>query len=226
MSKDGFASLSAGMLVRRHRLPHAAGSIQPDRAELRDSHRAPITEPIVPPLRAEKSAKINGAKSEAVRPEAAGPKTDKPAPGGLLSRFRKPTDKLGLSPDRSGEPKNNQSSGPTTGAQPTGATDPAANPASRATLVSGRPLPPSDTPFYQGADRRLGDVSPVIERRRTMPPRIKISVRLESHRYERLKIASDELDRTHQDLMTRALDHYLDSLRIQQVEPHHPRHRP
>ncbi len=65
---------------------------------------------------------------------------------------------------------------------------------------------------YGGLERRVRDVSPVLERRRAMPPRIKVSVRLEKYRYARLRSAAVSLGRTHQDLMTSALDLYLDVL--------------
>jgi len=70
---------------------------------------------------------------------------------------------------------------------------------------------------YTGRERRIRDVSPVIERRRSSPPRIKVSVRLESHRHDRLKAAALLRARTHQDLMTAALDFYLDHLNIPEM---------
>lgn len=180
MSKDGFASLSAQMLIRKNRLPGAATSLEPDRAELRESHRAPITHPDVP------------------KPPAAVPIKQ----FGDGERRRRATD--GAVADRRAD----QTRSDQTAAQP-GPT----------TVVAGREVPPQDKPFYSGPERRARDVSPVVERRRSVGPRVKVSVRLEQHRYERLKIASEELDRSHQDLMTRALDHYLDTLRIEQVDP-------
>ena len=72
---------------------------------------------------------------------------------------------------------------------------------------------------YDGPERRLKDVSPVLERRRAMPPRVRTSVRLENHRYTRLKSAAVLLERTHQDLMTSALDLYLDVLGIPLTKP-------
>ncbi len=71
-----------------------------------------------------------------------------------------------------------------------------------------------DTPAYSGPDRRRRAVSPVVERRRSVPPRIKTSVRLEQERYLRLKLAAQQLSRTQQDILTSALDAYLDDLRI------------
>lgn len=96
---------------------------------------------------------------------------------------------------------------------------------SPAAPVNRQPVPFSDQLFYTGPERRAVNVSPLVERRRSAPPRVKISVRLEPHRYKRLRTAAAELGRTHQDLMTGALDHYLDLLRIAQIEPK-TRHRP
>lgn len=70
---------------------------------------------------------------------------------------------------------------------------------------------------YSGCERRFHEVSPVVERRRSRPPRIKVSVRLESHRHDRLKAAALLQSRTHQDLMTAALDFYLDHLSIPEM---------
>ena len=67
---------------------------------------------------------------------------------------------------------------------------------------------------FEGPERRLRDVSPVLERRSAMPPRTRVSVRLENHRYSRLKSAAVLLERTHQDLLTSALDLYLEGLGI------------
>jgi len=67
---------------------------------------------------------------------------------------------------------------------------------------------------YTGPDRRNHHISPVIERRRSVPPRVKVSVRLEQHRHQRLKGAGVLLGRTHQDLITVALDNYLDILGV------------
>lgn len=72
---------------------------------------------------------------------------------------------------------------------------------------------------YDGPERRKFNVSPVIERRQGMPPRVKVSVRLEPDRHDRLKTAGILLDRTHQDLMTAALDVYLDSLNVPRTFP-------
>ena len=69
---------------------------------------------------------------------------------------------------------------------------------------------------YTGPERRKRAVSPVIERRKSMPPRVKVSVRLEPERYQRFKSAAILSGRTHQDLMTCALDAYLDLLGIPQ----------
>ncbi|MGB5092707.1 MAG: hypothetical protein WBN97_05290 [Parvibaculum sp.] len=78
------------------------------------------------------------------------------------------------------------------------------------------PAPAGNT-IYSGPERRLREVSPEIERRCSVPPRIKVSVRLEQHRYARLRMASQDMGRTHQDLMTKAIDHYLDMLRIPRI---------
>ena len=75
----------------------------------------------------------------------------------------------------------------------------------------------SNVETYSGRERRFREVSPVIERRRSRPPRIKVSVRLESYRHDRLKAAALLQSRTHQDLMTAALDFYLDHLSIPEM---------
>ncbi len=72
----------------------------------------------------------------------------------------------------------------------------------------------SDQKVYAGPERRKRDVSPLVERRRSVPPRVKVSVRLEQDRHQRLKGAGVLLARTHQDIMTVALDRYLDDLGI------------
>ncbi|MEQ9144319.1 MAG: hypothetical protein RLO08_08175 [Parvibaculaceae bacterium] len=72
---------------------------------------------------------------------------------------------------------------------------------------------------YDGPERRKCNVSPVIERRQGMPARVKVSVRLEPDRHDRLKTAGILLDRTHQDLMTAALDLYLDNLNVPRTFP-------
>lgn len=72
----------------------------------------------------------------------------------------------------------------------------------------------SDQKVYAGPERRKRDVSPLVERRRSVPPRVKVSVRLEQHRHQRLKGAGVLLSRTHQDIITVALDRYLDDLGI------------
>ena len=71
-----------------------------------------------------------------------------------------------------------------------------------------------ETPAYSGPDRRQRSVSPTVERRRSVAPRIKAGVRLEQERYLRLKLAARQTGRTQQDLLTAALDAYLDLLRI------------
>jgi len=75
-----------------------------------------------------------------------------------------------------------------------------------------------DTPHYAGPDRRHKIVSPEQERRRSVPPRIKVGVRLEQERYLRLKLASQDTERTQQDLMTSALDAYLDAIGVDRFE--------
>lgn len=75
-------------------------------------------------------------------------------------------------------------------------------------------IPKTDDRPYAGRERRQHDISPVVERRKSVPPRIKISVRLEQARHNRLKAAALLLERTHQDLVTVALDRYLDQLQI------------
>ena len=71
-----------------------------------------------------------------------------------------------------------------------------------------------DTPSFSGPDRRHETVSPEVERRRSVPPRLKVGVRLEQERYLRLKLATQESGRTQQDLITSALDHYFDEIGI------------
>lgn len=71
-----------------------------------------------------------------------------------------------------------------------------------------------DTPNYSGPDRRTVSISPEVERRKSVPPRLKVSVRLEQERYLRLKLATRECERTQQDLITSALDSYLDALGV------------
>jgi hypothetical protein len=71
-----------------------------------------------------------------------------------------------------------------------------------------------ETPTYSGPDRRHMDVSPEIERRGSVPPRIKIGVRLEQERYLRLKLAATNTGRTQQDLVTSAVDAYLDTIDV------------
>ncbi len=71
-----------------------------------------------------------------------------------------------------------------------------------------------ETQSYSGPDRRHKQISPEIERRKTVPPRIKVGVRLEQERYLRLKLASVETGRTQQDLVTCALDAYLDGVGV------------
>lgn len=73
---------------------------------------------------------------------------------------------------------------------------------------------------YAGPDRRKHHVSPVVERRRSVPPRVKVSVRLEQYRHQRLKGAGVLLGRTHQDIITVALDKYLDALGVLKGEDH------
>ena len=72
----------------------------------------------------------------------------------------------------------------------------------------------SSQKVYAGPDRRKHHVSPVVERRRSVPPRVKVSVRLEQYRHQRLKGAGVLLGRTHQDIITVALDKYLDALGV------------
>lgn len=70
----------------------------------------------------------------------------------------------------------------------------------------------ADQKVYRGPERRKRDVSPLVERRRSVPPRVKVSVRLEQHRHQRLRGAAVLLARTHQDIITVALDRYLNEL--------------
>lgn len=75
-----------------------------------------------------------------------------------------------------------------------------------------------DTPHFSGPDRRYRLISPECERRRSVPPRIKVGVRLEQERYLRLKLSTQETGRTQQDLITSAVDRYLDDLGIDRFE--------
>ncbi|MCP5432560.1 MAG: hypothetical protein H6923_04735 [Alphaproteobacteria bacterium] len=71
-----------------------------------------------------------------------------------------------------------------------------------------------ETDTYSGPDRRASQVSPEHERRKTVPPRIKIAARYEQERYLRIKLAVQETGRTQQDLLTAAIDSYLDGLGV------------
>lgn len=71
-----------------------------------------------------------------------------------------------------------------------------------------------DTPSFSGPDRRHKSISPEVERRRSVPPRLKAGVRLEQERYLRLKLATVETGRSQQDILTCALDCYLDDIGI------------
>ena len=71
-----------------------------------------------------------------------------------------------------------------------------------------------DTPTFSGPDRRHMSVSPEVERRKTVPPRLKVGVRLEQERYLRLKLATQDTGRTQQDIITSALDTYLDEIGV------------
>lgn len=82
-----------------------------------------------------------------------------------------------------------------------------------------REVPEEDRARYNGPERRQRDVSPVVERRQGVPPRVKTSIRLEQHRYVRMRLASTVLERTHQDLMITAIDAYLDSLHVPRFDP-------
>jgi len=82
-----------------------------------------------------------------------------------------------------------------------------------------REVPADDRAYYNGPERRQRDVSPVVERRHSVPPRVKTSIRLEQHRYVRMRLASNVLERTHQDLMISAIDAYLDSLHVPRFDP-------
>ena len=71
-----------------------------------------------------------------------------------------------------------------------------------------------DTPSFSGPDRRHKTVSPDVERRKSVPPRLKVGVRLEQERYLRLKLATQQTGRTQQDLITASLDHFLDHVGV------------
>ena len=80
----------------------------------------------------------------------------------------------------------------------------------------GEPTKPMwiETPTFSGLDRRHKSVTPEVERRKSLPPRIKVGVRLEQERYLRLKLAAQQTDRTQQDLISAALDSYLDTVGV------------
>ena len=80
----------------------------------------------------------------------------------------------------------------------------------------GEPTKPMwiETPSFSGPDRRHKSVTPEVERRKSLPPRIKVGVRLEQERYLRLKLAAQQTDRTQQDLISAAMDVYLDSVGV------------
>jgi len=80
----------------------------------------------------------------------------------------------------------------------------------------GEPTTPMwiETPSFSGPDRRHKSVTPEVERRKSLPPRIKVGVRLEQERYLRLKLAAQQTDRTQQDLISAAMDAYLDSVGV------------
>ena len=140
MSRDGFATLDAGMMMRRHELPFT-----PEGAR-------------------------HGQGLQTLR-------TPPPMPG------PDPRETLGLPPQES------------------------------------RDIPAEDRLRYNGPERRRCDVSPAVERRGSVPPRVKTSIRLEQHRYVRMRLASNVLERTHQDLMMSAIDAYLDALHVPRFDP-------
>ena len=155
MSRDGFATLTAGMMMRRHDLPFAADGAS-GRAHHAQSHQTLREAPPMPGPDPRRT--IDGLVDRRVetRPEA---------------------------------------------------------PQER------REVPEEDRAHYNGPERRQRDVSPVVERRGSVPPRVKTSIRLEQHRYVRLRLASNVLARTHQDLMISAIDAYLDSLHVPRFDP-------
>lgn len=107
---------------------------------------------------------------------------------------------------------------PNRGPKRTKRTGPAAHSALQSQAPSGvhpcQTTDQSDQKVYAGPERRKSDISPLVERRRSVPPRVKVSVRLEQHRHQRLKGAGVLLGRTHQDIVTVALDRYLDDLGV------------
>ncbi|MBI1261361.1 MAG: hypothetical protein GC184_06525 [Rhizobiales bacterium] len=162
MSRDGFASLTAGLLVRRQPIN--------EMPEMRRAEPQPRLQP-APEVRAEATLRdIRQPEPPALEPHAREPYAPEP----VLRSTPQP---------------------------------------------SPGPVPEEDRVYYQGPERRARDVSPLVERRRSVPPRVKVSVRLEQHRYVRLRMASEDSGRTHQDLMTTALDHYLDMLRVPRMTP-------
>ena len=191
MMKNGFASLSASMLIRERKLPASAAADDGEGNNIRQRGS-------YAPMGAAHATRI-GLPGEAPPAHIVG--RDDVRPFGRLQPGTAPVKKARGNEDA---PRIFRT-GP-------------------ATIQTGHPVPPEDQRHYQGPERRQHDVSPMVERRRGRKRRVKVSVRLEHDRYERLKIASEELARTHQDLLTCALDHYLDLLRIEQVE--HPRRRP
>lgn len=154
MSRDGFASLTAALLVRRQPIN--------EQADIGKAQPAPVLQ-LSPEARAE--AALRDVRQAVLAPRVAAPETQPVSQGSLAQ------------------------------------------------------VPVEDRVHYQGPERRARDISPLVERRRSVPPRVKVSVRLEQHRYVRLRMASEDSGRTHQDLMTQALDHYLDMLRVPRMTP-------
>ena len=154
MSRDGFATLTAGMMVRRHELPFA-------------SERGQQTLRTAPPMPGPDPRKLVDLPQQHERREV--PADDRAYYNGPERAEYRP--RIG------------------------------------------------DADHEHQPERRQRDVSPVVERRHSVPPRVKTSIRLEQHRYVRMRLASNVLERTHQDLMISAIDAYLDSLHVPLFDP-------
>ncbi|MBV1885581.1 MAG: hypothetical protein KUG61_00765 [Parvibaculaceae bacterium] len=75
-------------------------------------------------------------------------------------------------------------------------------------------VPIEDRAYFGGPERRKRDVSPEKERRHSRPSRVKLSLRVTPNDHDWLKRAAKSLGRTHQDILTVALNKYLKSLNV------------
>lgn len=83
-----------------------------------------------------------------------------------------------------------------------------------AAFFSQEAVPLGDQAHFGGPERRKRDVSPVKERRHSRPNRVKLSLRVTPNDHDWLKRAAKTLGRTHQDILTVALNKYLRSLEV------------